>query len=300
MCAMRIMRISIIVLLMALTLALLSCGQKKEKAGFGKPVVTVSILPLKFFVDQIAGDLLEVNVMVPPGASPASYSPSKRQMTALEDSPIYFTISALGFERIWLDKTAASQPDLKMIDLGEGLKLERTEHQVIHQDHAHHHHNTDPHIWMSPRHAGVISLMIYQELAKMFPEYSEVFTNNQKILTDSIYAMHVRIEDKIAPLQQRSFIIFHPALTYYAADYGLKQISMEWEGKEPSPGHLKEIVETARKERVDKVLIQSQFDTEQAAILAKEINADIEQIDPLDENWFEQIWHITQVLCDEK
>ena len=96
-------------------------------ALYAKGQVSVSILPQQYFVKQIAGDAVEVNVMVGKGADPHTYEPKPKQMTALEKSDLYFAIG-IEFEEAWLPKFQKSYPNLKIIKTDEGvekIKFER-------------------------------------------------------------------------------------------------------------------------------------------------------------------------------
>jgi zinc transport system substrate-binding protein len=262
----------------------------------GKPVISVSIIPQQYFIEQLAGELAEINVMIPPGASPATYEPSVSQLGKLDRSMAYMRIGYVGFEQSWMDKIASVNPDMRIVDLSEGVE---TIHEDMHEGkdhHGHSHHGPDPHIWMSVHNAKIIAQNIHDELLLLFPgeeEYLQAKLGHFSLLLDSL---HLEIISKLEGIENNKFMIYHPALSYFARDYGLEQYSLEIEGKAPSPAHLKEMVDLAHEYRISKILIQNQFDRKNAEVLARETGSEIIQFDPLDLNWSEQMRYIAEQL----
>lgn len=251
-------------------------------------IATVTILPQKYLVEKIAGTFLEVNVMVPPGMNPATCDLNTGQLKKLYDSDICFTIGHLPFEETHLYPALQNRSRIQVVNHSEGLKLlngscNHTTHQ------GHHHSGTDPHIWLSPTHFRQMATQVYQVLTARYPEQKEKFTENYKKLSASIDSIAHQAEELFRDRPQHRFLIYHPALTYFAADYGLEQISIEDEGKEPNPSHLKEIIDLAREQDIRFIFIQNQFDMDNATAIAREINAQVIPIDPLAENWQEEM-----------
>ncbi|PSM53003.1 metal ion ABC transporter, periplasmic metal-binding protein [Campylobacter blaseri] len=104
---------------------------------FAKGDVVVSILPQKYFVEKIAGDTVKIDVMVLPGASPASYEPKSSQMKHLENADIYFSIG-VPFEKVWLKKFKSQIPSLNIVATDEGV-VKRSMHHHDHDEHHEHH-----------------------------------------------------------------------------------------------------------------------------------------------------------------
>lgn len=266
-----------------------------------KPVISVSIIPQQYFIEKLAGDLAEVNVLVAPGASPATYEPSVSQLVKLEQSAVYMRIGYIGFEQSWMDKLSAVNPEMKLVDLSEGVVVIKDDSGPVkdqhrHSNEGHDHHGTDPHIWMSVRNAQIIIRNIHRELLLLFPEKKGYLENRLTQFSKSIDSLDRAISGRLESLENRKFMIYHPALTYYARDYGLEQISLEKGGKSPSPSHLKNLSDLALRDSIDKILIQTQFDSDNANILARDIGSEIIQFDPLDQNWSEQMYYIAEQL----
>lgn len=261
-----------------------------------KPVISVSILPQQYFVEQLAGDLVEINVLIPPGASPATYEPTISQLGKLDRSELYMRIGYIGFEQSWMDKLTSVNPDLKIVDLSTGVDIIMEDPGMDEDHHGHSHHGPDPHIWMSAINARIIAQNIHRELLQLFPGEKEYLQAKLMQFSKSLDSLHLGISNKLDDIENRKFMIYHPALSYYSRDYGLEQLSLESEGKSPSPSHLKEMTDFAIQNQISKILIQSQFDSDNAEIFARETGSEIIRFDPLDLHWSEQMYYIAEQL----
>lgn len=260
-----------------------------------KTVLSVSILPQKYFIEKIAGDLFEVNVLIPPGASPATYEPTLAQLSRLHQSKVYMRIGYVGFELSWMDKIQSVNPEMKVIDLSMGIDLiHEDSEEEEEEDHGHSHGGIEPHIWMSAINAKIIANNIYKELVLLFPGEEERMQKNFIEFQNELDSLHGAISEHMQALGQRNFLIYHPALSYFSRDYDLHQYSIEIEGKTPSPAHLKRLTDLSREKDINTIFVQSQFDKRHAEILAEEVDAEIVQFNPLDEQWNKQMLYIVE------
>ncbi|MCP4314152.1 MAG: zinc ABC transporter solute-binding protein [Bacteroidetes bacterium] len=287
------MKISTITVILALLST--SCTQQ-PKSSPEKPQVSVSILPQKYFIEQLAGDRIDVNVMVPPGASPATYEPSVSQLSRLDRSSVYMKMGYLGFEHSWMDKIRSVNPSMEVISLSDGLELIHGGSDNDHQDHNHHHGGVDPHIWMSARNAKEMASTIADALCRMLPDDSVKITDQLVELRAGLDSLDREIGKILAGAEGRSFMIYHPSLSYFARDYQLEQLSLEWEGKSPSPSHMKRLTDEGKAHNISTIFIQVEFDRKNAEILSKEIGAEIATINPLDYDWQGQMMYIAAKL----
>ncbi len=277
-------------------------GACSLKQSVNKPVVTVSILPQQYFVEKIAGDLVDVNVLVQPGASPATYSLMASQMTDLAESKTWLRIGEIGFEESWAEKIQQSNPDLKIVDTSKGVtwiagEEEHHEEEGEHEGEEHDHsHGIDPHIWLSPNEAKIIAKNTFNALVELFPESRAELTENYELFSQEIDQLDQALSQEFSALKNRTFFIFHPALTYLARQYNLEQVALEIEGKEPSPRYMQTIVDQAQKENIKVVFIQKEFDIENAQLLANEIDGEVVQIDPLNIEWETQLRDIASKI----
>lgn len=270
------------------------CKGKTESSR----IVTVSILPQKYFVERIAGDYVNVNVMIPPGMNPESCDLNTEQLKRLYDSELCFTIGYLPFELTHLYPVLKNHGNIQVVNHSEGLSL-----LDGHCGHVHDadcgHAGIDPHIWLSPSNVRHIAAGIYETLANRYPERKEQFRENYESFVRDIDSVEQLAAQVFRNPVGRVFLIYHPALTYFARDYGLEQIAIEDEGKEPNPAHLKELIDEVRKKGVHLIFIQSQFDVQNAVSIAREIDGKIVPIDPLAENWTVEMQRIISVFNAE-
>ena len=281
-------------LFIGIILLALSCTKRSNDTE--RPVISVSIIPQQYFIEQLAGDLVDINVMIPPGASPATYEPTVSQLGKLDRSVVYMRIGYIGFEQSWMDKIASVNPEMKIVDLSQGIDIlmEGSGEDEVHREHSHH--GPDPHIWMSTTNARIISRNILNELLQLLPGNRNHLVERYDQFSLTLDSLNQAITEDLQSLENRKFLIYHPALTYFARDYNLEQFSLEVEGKTPSPAHLKQMTDLVRDNQITKILIQSQFDRKNAEILAKETGIEIIQFDPLDLHWSEQMSYIAEQL----
>ena len=279
-------------LIYILTLFILcACGNPTKQSE--RPVLTVTIEPLRYFTEAIAGEHFEVVSMVPKGSSPESYDPTPQQLVNLSRSQAYLRIGYIGFELAWMEKLQANCPDMKVYDTSRGVDLIRNEGHW-HGDHFHQG-GVEPHIWNSTQGAEIIAENIYKALCELAPNHQDDFQKRLHDLqqtiaqTDSIVRTHLADADS-------TFLIYHPALSYFARDYGLRQLSIEEGGKEPSPAQLKALIETCRKENAHTIFVQQEFDQRNARLIADELGVSIVSIHPLSYDWAEEMVRIAMAL----
>jgi zinc transport system substrate-binding protein len=275
-----------------------SCKPSTEK--FADKTVSVTILPQKYFVEQIAGDKVKVNVMIPPGASHSSYEPTARQMNLLNHSQAYLKIGHLDFELSWLPRFMGVNSSMKIFDCSEGIDLikggndQHLEAKV--QEANENETGIDPHTWMSPKNVKIIAKNILKSLNSLYPTDSSVFLANYNLFLLRIDSIENLFNQNADKLKGRCFIIYHPALAYLARDFGMVQIVLEFDGKEPPPAHIKEIIDLGKEKNIHTIFVQKQLSIDNSRSLAKEINAEIITLDPLDENWDKQMISILNHL----
>jgi zinc transport system substrate-binding protein len=273
--------------------------------------VFVSIVPQKYFVQQIGKDLVDAQVMVQPGANPATYEPKPKQMADLSKTKIYFAIGVL-FENAWLSKIAATNPDMRVIHTDHGIEKLAMEAHHHHDDHEkgehhgeekhgnekgehhgkaehdkdhHEHTGLDPHIWLSPPLVKIQARTILAALQEADPAHRSVYEANFKAFAAQIDQLDADLKKTFAGKKGLQFMVFHPAWGYFAHAYGLKQVPIEIEGKDPKPAQLKELIQHARKNDIKIVFVQPQFSTKSAELIAREIGGQVAFADPLAEDW---------------
>ena len=261
-----------------------ACGNTAQKSE--KAIITVTIEPLRYFTEAIAGKNYQVVSMVPKGSSPESYDPTPQQLVNLSKSQAYFRIGHIGFEQAWMKKLEANCPDMKVYDTSKGIDLIRDKGHW-HGDHFHEG-GVEPHIWNSTQNALIIVDNIYQALCELDTTHQADYKYRLDSLKQSIQQTDAETR-RLLENADSTFLIYHPALSYFARDYGLKQISIEEGGKEPSPAQLKKLIKTCRNENVHTIFVQQEFDQRNAQLIAHELGIDIVSINPLSYDWTEEM-----------
>lgn len=291
----RTTMIKIKLLLFVITIFLFSCNSTPNR-NQEKQVVTVSILPQKTFVEKIAGDDFDVQVLVPHGASPESYSLLPSQLKQISHSLVWFRMGYIGFELSWKEKVEQINREMKVIDLSRGLDLIVGE-KVQHEDHVHPE-GVDPHLWLSPKLVNQMASRITEELSNLKPEKSAEYKSNYLQFAKEIDQLDIKIRNALKDYEGRGFITFHPSLSYFAREYGLVQYPLESGGKEPTPQHMAQLVEIAKNENIGIIYIQSEFDRDHARVFAEEIKGQIVEVWPLNPEWEENLMEITHLLIE--
>ncbi len=251
-------------------------------------MVSVSIAPQKYFIERLTDTLIEVNVLIPSGSSHATYSPTPSQLVKLNQSQAYIKIGHISFETTWYDRLKDANKSMKWFDLSENIGTIETEHH--HHDHDHAcSHDTDPHIWTSPLHVKAIIKNLKTVLIQLYPEYKATIESNYQLFNKDLDNLNNRLLKLAEKKPGLSFMIFHPAYSYLAETYHFNQISIEFEGKTPSPARMQKTIKEARDKHIKTIYIQQEFDRKVAETIAKSINAETVQVNPLSENWMEEM-----------
>jgi len=265
--------------------AIIACFAHQADAS-PKMSVYVSILPQKFFVRQICKQLADIQVMVPPGASPATYEPKPRQMAAISKTRIYFSIG-VPFEKAWLKKIAAINPDMVVVSTDRGIKK-------IPMAVDHPHGTLDPHIWLSPPLVILQARTILKALQEADPAHRSVYEINYRAFISQLSDLDIELRGTFSGRSGQRFMVFHPSWGYFAHTYGLKQVAIEIEGKAPKPAQLRELIERARKDGIKFVFVQPQFSARSAKLIAGEIGGQVVYADPLAEDWTENLQSVAR------
>ena len=290
------MKISKILFVISFALLFVGCGERKVVV---ENRAVVSIAPLKPLVESILGDDFEVSVLVPQGASPETFEPTPKQLRDIETARFVFGTGLLEFEQELLHRIARNE---QIVNLSQGIDLIAGTCSHAHHAHSHNHacghaHGVDPHIWCSPKSLGKMAENIHNAIALEMPDstkYGEHYTT----LCIKLLDLNEEVAEMCRQSQRSTFLIYHPALSYLARDYGLTQVAIEAEGKEPSAKHLAKIIEQARREGVQHIFYQSEFPASSVEVICQDVGATAVEINPLDENIFENIRHIVTLITE--
>lgn len=269
--------------------------------------VLVSLLPQKYFAERIGGEHVQVAVLVRPGRSPENYEPGFQQMREFSHAKIFWRMG-LPFEEILQQRILNHSSQVAVIDAREGVKLRGMENLSIvlaldeHTQEAdgHHHEDegADPHIWLSPGNVKTMSARFKETLVHLDPEHAPAYESNYQSFAAELDALDREIKTLLAVIEQRRFMVFHPAWAYFAAAYGLRQIPIEIEGKSPGPKTLAAVIQLARQEQIKVIFVQRQFSQRDAETVAQAIDGVVVAVDPLAENYSQNLLHVVQAFAE--
>ncbi len=283
------------ILLLGLPLAVLACTPEEEASdGVG---VVVTLLPQAEFVEKVGGEKVEVTVMVPPGASPHTYEPKPAQMAALAKADMYVQVgSGVEFELAWMDKLLATNKKMVVVDCSQGVALREMVAEGEHEAEDENHGRMDPHIWMSPVNAQVMVSNICDGLLAVDPENRGYYEQNRDAYRQQLVGIDREVREGLAGVENRQFMVYHPAFGYFAREYALTMIPMEIEGKEPTAAGLANLIEQAKAHDIRVIFAEPQFDPKSAEVIAEAIDGSVVLIDPLAKDYIGNLRRLLQEM----
>jgi zinc transport system substrate-binding protein len=192
----------------------------------------------------------------------------------------------------WLDRFYEINRNMKRLSLGESIEPIAAQHH----DEEHHVEKADPHYWVSPVCALKMASSLKDFIIELDPDNRVQYEKNFKILVERISEVDLRARELLSSKGKKSFMIYHPNLAYLARDYGLEEVAVEFEGKEPDPSRLIELIDRAKEEDLSVILVQKEYDTKNARAVADEVGASLVVIDPLAEDWYSSTNEIIDIL----
>ncbi|MCK5842343.1 MAG: zinc ABC transporter substrate-binding protein [Candidatus Sabulitectum sp.] len=287
-----------------LVLVFLACSGQGDLRDTGRLSVLVSVVPQQYFVEKIAGDLAEVTVLVPPGASPTTYEISPSDMRRVNRADVWFTIG-LQREDTWIPEFSSLNHRLKIastIDDVTRLSIGRYsipgEHSEIgNHDRDHDLSGVDPHVWLSPELVSIQARAICTNLIELDSANSGIYSENLTFFLEEISELQIIIHQSIDSFQGESFMVFHPAWGYFADEFSLIQVPIEISGSEPSPSELAQLIDYGRNSSIKVVFVSPQFSETSAETIADELEASVVFIDPLALNWAENLVRVSDQIA---
>lgn len=271
-------------------MTLVSCARNIDS----KPVITVSIQPQKYFLEKIAGDRWEVKCLLSNGANPESYDPAMTHLLNLESSKAYFRMGNIPFESAIINKVHNNNPALRIYNNSDGI-------EIISGTHSHgdikHTDAPDPHTWTSVKNARIIARNMYEAMTDLDPEHKNTYSKNYRNLIQSLDSLDASLDSILSPCRGKAFVVWHPSLSYFARDYGLRQISLSPEGKEASVNMMQEAVDSARASGAEILFFQKEIDSRQAETANEQIGTEMVSINPLSYNWNKEIINIANAIA---
>lgn len=260
--------------------------------------VLVSIAPYTSLLKEIAGDTIEIVLLVPPGASFHTFEPTPRQVLDASKADIWFRVGE-SFEGRAMQALQHHRPNMRIVDLRKGVDLITVDHEDAHCcPHCCHEAGADLHIWLSPKQTKIQAQTLADALIATYPEHRLQYEKGlQKLLAD-LDTLDAEIRKTLSSVQERTILVGHPAYAYFARDYNLKQLPIEFEGKEPSPRQLCVLLDKARQAKMTKVYVQPQYSKKGAELVANALGAQVIVLDPYSGNYFESLREIARRIAE--
>ncbi|MEW5994074.1 MAG: zinc ABC transporter substrate-binding protein [Candidatus Zixiibacteriota bacterium] len=243
--------------------------------------VFVSILPQAYFVERIGGLNVRVEILVGPGQTPETYEPTPRQLTALAEADVLFTIG-MPFEKRLADRIRRAFPDTRVV--------------AAQDDHSSADANVDPHTWLSPILAGRQAKRVCEELCRLDTANTALYRKNLSDLQRELDSLDTVIRNLLESVKGKAFYVSHPAFGHFAEVYGLTQVAVEADGKEPSAQQLSRLIRQAKDDGVTMIFVQPQHSPKAARALAEAIGAEIVPLDPLARDYLNNLRHIAEQI----
>ncbi len=294
----------IILFIMISTIAAGCSGSETEnlEESNNKLNVIVSIEPQRTFVKKVTGELADINVVIPEGYSPANYQPSPKEIQNISSGEVYFSIGVESEKSFILPKLEDLNKEIEFIDLQKKV-MEKYEALHIDEDDNDHDHDheegeIDPHIWLSPKRVVTIVEVVRDYMIENDEVNKEEYNENAKKYIQELNKLNEDLVDTFKELETKAFIIYHPAFSYFASDYGLQMVTIEEDGKEATAKRIQKVVDFAIENDIKVVFYQNEFDSSQANIIANEIDGEVVEVAPLSGNYIENMYQIRDKFAE--
>ena len=268
-------------------LLIVGCTTKSDS---DKKTIFVTITPMQSIIEEITTGDFDIEVIVPKGASPETFEPTPKQVTSFSDAELIFSTGLIDFEKSLVERISG---DAEVVNLSNGIEL--IAGSCSHGNHQHKH-GVDPHIWTSPRALRTMVTNAHDAIMAHYPD-SVKYTEATGRLLERINKLDTYCATRIEAEGVEAMMIYHPAYTYYARDYGIEQIAIEHDGKEPSLRQTTTLIEKAKEHGVKAILRQPQYSEDKVRAIANDAGAEIITTDPLAEDILGEIERVTEIIC---
>lgn len=257
-------KVLVIIICLSIVISLFILGNKNSTSQDSSLKVAATIFPLYDITRNIAGDSIDVELILPPGASPHTFEPSPQEIKALQGSKAIFTI---GYDiDNWSEKLAQTAGISQQITVDRNVKLI----------------DDNPHYWLSVQNSELIADQVLDELTLLFPQYEQEFIKNRDNYVIKLRNLSQELNAKLAS-QNIQIATFHNAWEYFAQEYGIKVVAIfeEFPGKEPSPAYLADFQKQIQTNQVKIIFAEPQFSTAQLNPIATDLGVEISTLDPI-------------------
>lgn len=267
-----------------LVLGLVGCTPHPQKEQLH---IAAAIPPLAAFLDAVVGDACSVQVMIPSGYSPETYAPTPKELATAQEADVYFAIGVPAEGQAILPHL---NPETKVVYLDQAVDAHYPPRMIG---------NTpDPHRWLSPKRAKVMVAAVLDTLCELDPANTSLYKNNAHLYMSELEFLDQELQSTLMGLENRSFLVYHPAFGYFAEDYDLNMVALQQEGKEATPQQLQETVDWAKTQGVRVIFYQEEIDSRQAEAFARELSGEAVVLNPLSEEYCENLRQMATAISE--
>lgn len=274
--------------MLSIFLILLTACKSGENINSEKITIAVAIPPIANIVESICGDTVNVITVLPAGASPESYEPSAKEISALQNAQIYFSLGLPMEENFIIPSLNNTTEKIELYK-----EIAKKYPELTEGEHSH----RDPHIWLSIKRMLTATDEIEKAVSKAFPENADKYLKNSKKYIKKLETVDKEISTLFANKQKRQFIVFHPAFSYFADEYSLKMYALEEHGKEITAKQLAQMIDFAKQENIKAIFYQTENSDKTPKSFANEIGGKAYKLDPLAYDYPENIMVIAEAIA---
>ncbi|MGH2776446.1 MAG: metal ABC transporter substrate-binding protein [Actinomycetota bacterium] len=266
-----------------LLLVVVGCGHGGDNpAASDGPEIIAAFYPLEFVATQIAGGNANVTNLSPPGVEPHDLELAPDQVRSLAEADLILYIGE-GFQPA-VEDVIGELSETPVID-GLEAQDELTESGNSHEEEEGHEEGaSDPHVWLDPTSVASLGRAVAAEMERIDPDNADVYARNADALGGSLAELDDEYSATLENCERSELVVSHEAFGHLAQRYGLKQAGVSGidPESEPSPGRVAEVAELAREHGVTTIFFEEQVAPDIAKVIADEIGAEFEVLDPLE------------------
>lgn len=293
----RIIIVSVlIILILILGSIIYSAPQSKSNSNENKISLIVTVPPQAEFVKKIGGNKVKVTIMVPPGANPHTYEPLPEQLKEINNAKIYAQVgSGIEFENTWMEKISSINKNMVIINCSNGITfIPNIKTDSEHSGELKNQYDT--HVWVSPKNAKIMVENIYKTLIQVDPANKDYYTTNKNKYLKELNDSDKEITESVSGSKNKIIMVYHPSWSYFCKDYGLTQLAIEKNGKEPTPQEITNLIDMARRDNIKIIFISPQFSRKSADMIASEIGGQVISVDDMDQNYISNLNNIKEAF----
>ncbi|MEI8243750.1 MAG: zinc ABC transporter substrate-binding protein [bacterium] len=270
------------------TISLLCFLLAAGAAASERPLIYVGLPPQRWLVQQLAGDRVQVGLLLSPGQNPHTFEPTARQVGDLAAARCYLMMG-LPFERALVKKIQATNPSLLVRDVAAGVPRRMAPRHVRHPGDAEDadgcSEGADPHVWLTPAAMAILASNTVAALSACDPAGRGTYEARLMLLREQCARLDVELRTLLAPVRGGVMLSYHASWGYFTDAYVLRQVAIETEGRAPAARQLAALIDLAKQEKVRRIFLEPPYDPRPGQTLARQIHAEVVIIDPLAEDW---------------